>query len=294
MNGDVRNFTRSHKGRWLTTPAFRYRASHESKQRSDEFLLKTVITVTAVGLWLILPSTGGGQTRSAVPRSASRAATTDAELVRLRAEVLNKMKESRAGAEKLIALREAELKKLQEEYDKRRELYNQGLISRIELNRTERLLAEAMVRLDGDRRWLSEQDIAITEVTMRDELLRLPGLAVGGYSESGTLIRFNGGRAWSLADTPKIQDFFAQTFGRPLPISAYGQTSTHSHLQFDHRAAVDVALHPDSKEARTLMAYLRRNGIPFIAFRTAVAGAATGAHIHVGKPSPILRAAAIH
>jgi hypothetical protein len=294
MNGDVRNLTPNHKGRFLTTPAFRYRASHQRNQRSDEFLLKNVITVTAVGFLLILPSTGGGQTRSAAPRGAPRAATSDAELVRLRAEVLNKMKESRGGAEKLIALREEELKKLQEEYDKRRELYNQGLISRIELNRTERLLAEAMVRLDGDRRWLSEQDIAITEVTMRDELLRLPGLAVGGYSESGTLIRFNGGRAWSLADTPKIQEFFAQTFGRSLPISAYGQTSTHNHLQFDHRAAVDVALHPDSKEGRTLMAYLRRNGIPFIAFRTAVAGSATGAHIHVGKPSPTLHAAAIH
>jgi hypothetical protein len=31
---------------------------------------------------------------------------------------------------------------------------------------------------------------------------------------------------------------------------------------------------------------LRRAGIPFIAFRSAVAGAATGAHIHIGQPSP--------
>jgi hypothetical protein len=256
--------------------------------------LKNVITVLALCFLLILPSTGRSQLTKTAARSPARAVISDAELVRLRAEVLQKMKESRSGAEKLISLREEELKNLQEEYSKRRELYNQGLISRIELNRTERLLAQAMVRLDGDRRWLTEQDIAITEVSMRDELLRLPGLAVGGYSETGTLIRFNGGRAWSLADTPKLQNFFAQTFGRPLPISAYGQTATHDHLQFDHRAAVDVALHPDSKEGRTLIAYLRQNGIPFIAFRTAVAGSATGAHIHVGKPSPSLRAAAIH
>jgi hypothetical protein len=265
-----------------------------NKKRWDEFLLKNVITVTAVGFLLILPATGSGQTRSAAARSAPRAATSDAELVRLRAEVLNKMKESRAGAEKLIALREEELKKLQDEYDKRRELYSQGLISRIELNRTERLLDEAMVRLNGDRHLLIEQDIALTEVSMRDELLRLPGLGVGGYSENGALIRFNGGRAWSLEETPKLQTFFAQTFGRPLPISAYGQTSTHNHLQFDHRLALDVALHPDAREGRTLVEYLRRNGIPFIAFRTAVAGSATGAHIHVGNPSPSLRAAAIH
>jgi hypothetical protein len=34
-----------------------------------------------------------------------------------------------------------------------------------------------------------------------------------------------------------------------------------------------------------LIGYLRQSGIPFIAFRNAVPGAATGAHIHIGKPS---------
>ena len=40
-----------------------------------------------------------------------------------------------------------------------------------------------------------------------------------------------------------------------------------------------------NKEIVALIAYLRSNGIPYIAFRSAVAGAATGAHIHVGYPS---------
>lgn len=121
---------------------------------------------------------------------------------------------------------------------------------------------------------------------MRDELLRLPGLAVGGYSETATLLRYNGAAAWSLADAPKIEKFFRQTFGRALPISALGQTGTHDRLRFDHRDAMDVALHPESKEGQTLLNYLRQLGIPFIAFRGAVAGAATGAHIHIGKASP--------
>jgi len=47
-----------------------------------------------------------------------------------------------------------------------------------------------------------------------------------------------------------------------------------------------VALHPDSREGQSLIAYLRQSGIPFIAFRGAVPGAATGAHIHIGQPSP--------
>jgi hypothetical protein len=51
---------------------------------------------------------------------------------------------------------------------------------------------------------------------------------------------------------------------------------------------MDVALHPDSKEGQTLLNYLRQAGIPFMAFRGAVSGAATGAHIHIGNPSPVI------
>ena len=142
-----------------------------------------------------------------------------------------------------------------------------------------------MRRVDEDKRWIGETDMAITEAAMRDELLRLPGLAVGGYSETTKLLRFNGASLWSLAQAAKIEKFFSKTFGHALPISALGQTPTHDRLHFDHRDAMDVALHPDSKEGQTLLNYLRQAGIPFIAFRNAVPGAATGAHIHIGKPS---------
>jgi hypothetical protein len=33
------------------------------------------------------------------------------------------------------------------------------------------------------------------------------------------------------------------------------------------------------------MDYLRTNGIPFLSFRSAIPGVATGAHIHIGYPS---------
>jgi hypothetical protein len=59
-------------------------------------------------------------------------------------------------------------------------------------------------------------------------------------------------------------------------------------LGLDHREAVDVALRPDSAEGRVLMAYLRRNGIPFIAFRGKLSSLSTGAHIHIGRRSPRL------
>jgi hypothetical protein len=218
--------------------------------------------------------------------SASKKVTAgDRELARLRADLIEKMKESRASAEKLLALHEEQKRKASDEYERRRALYNEGLISRVELNQAERALAVMMLRVDEDKRWLTESDIAITEASLRDELLRLPGLAPGGYSESGALVRFNGAAQWSLADAPKIERFFSQTFGHALPISAFGQTATHDRLGFDHRNAMDVALNPDSDEGRSLLAFLRQGGIPFIAFRHAVPGAATGAHIHIGNPS---------
>jgi hypothetical protein len=54
----------------------------------------------------------------------------------------------------------------------------------------------------------------------------------------------------------------------------------------DHRNALDIAVQPASTEGRELMAYLRKAGIPFIAFRGQVRSMSTGAHIHIGRPSP--------
>ncbi|HKX51657.1 MAG TPA: hypothetical protein VJQ48_14600, partial [Candidatus Binatia bacterium] len=73
---------------------------------------------------LVLPAWIGaafGQAnKSRQTSSIPRGPAPDAELARLRADVLQKMRDSRAGAEKLIALREEQAKKLTEEYGKRR------------------------------------------------------------------------------------------------------------------------------------------------------------------------------
>ena len=89
-----------------------------------------------------------------------------------------------------------------------------------------------------------------------------------------------------MPDTARLRQFFAARFGRPLPVSAFGQTPLHDRMGFDHRDALDVAVHPDSPEGRALMDYLRAARIPFIASWGAVPGSASGAHIHVGQPSP--------
>ena len=114
-------------------------------------------------------------------------------------------------------------------------------------------------------------------------------LARGAYEETAGLVRFNGTASWALAEgTPKLQRFFLARFGRVLPISAFGQTALHDRMGFDHRNALDIALDPSSADGRAFMDYLRTAGIPFIAAWGAIPGAASGAHIHVGQPSPRL------
>ena len=250
-------------------------------------LLKSAIAATLLLSPMLSFSAGAEQAgRYAQSRpGAARRSAPDAELTRSRAEVLEKIKQTRIGAERLLELHEAERRRAEQEYFKQRDLYYQGLVARNDVLKAEHALAQAILKIDEDKRWIGETDMAITEVSMRDELLRLPKLAPGAYSETSTLMRFNGGTLFGLGDASRVERFFVETFGRALPVSARGQTATHDRLRFDHRDAMDVALHPDSREGQSLLNYLRQAGIPFIAFRGAVRGASTGAHIHIGKPS---------
>ena len=201
------------------------------------------------------------------------------------ADAVEKMKESWAKDQKLLLGYEREQSKLRAEVIKRRGLYQDGQISKEEVLEAERSFVSARMRIHEVRRSMMESDMAITEATLKDELLRMPVPAVNGFSETDHLSRFNGGARWSLKEASSVEKFYYQTYGRNLPVTAYGQTATHKQMRFDHRDSIDVALHPDSAEGKALINHLRRSGIPFIAFRGPVAGAATGAHIHIGQPS---------
>lgn len=90
---------------------------------------------------------------------------------------------------------------------------------------------------------------------------------------------------WSLADATKVENFFFTKFGRPLPTTAFGQSDIHDRWGLDHRQGLDVGLHPDSPEGVALVDFLRAEKIPFLVFRHAIPGVATGPHIHIGLPS---------
>ena len=196
-------------------------------------------------------------------------------------EVLERMKASREGYDQLLAAYEEQLKIQAAELARRRSLYQQGQLSEAAVRSAAYDVATTQTHIIEVQQWIFEDDLALTELMAR----AAPPLGKGGYEDSALLVRYNGQTAWSVGDAGKIESFFLSRFGRTIPVSAKGQTTAHDRLGFDHHNAMDVALYPDSEEGRALMQYLRQSGIPFIAFRGKMAGSATGAHIHIGKPS---------
>lgn len=205
------------------------------------------------------------------------------------ADLIGAMKAYGASLEKLLKIHEAEFRKKAGEVQARREFYEKGYISRLELEAAQRELAGVEAKLRDAEQKIAEVRIGMAEAAALERLLKLPALGPGEYAERGSWIRYNGKARWSLAGAAGIQRFFSERFKRPLPVSALGQTAFHDRMRLNHRDAMDVALHPDSVEGRSLIAYLRKAQIPFMAFRNGVPGSASGAHIHIGKPS--LRAA---
>jgi hypothetical protein len=197
--------------------------------------------------------------------------------------------EYKRSLEKLLALYRGQFQEKAERVVQLREFYERKLIARSDLEESQRALSEMEAKLGEIESKIAEADLAMGAANAWNGLEPVP---VEAIPRSGTLIHYDGRARWSLAGMERIEQFFLVKFGRPLPVSASGQTAVHDGLQLDHRNAVDVAVHPGSPEGRALMTYLRGEGIPFIAFSAPVAGSATGAHIHIGLPSVRLSAAA--
>ena len=200
-------------------------------------------------------------------------------------EVVKTARAYQATLDELAAVREAELARAARTRDRYRDLYARGLVARRDAEEAARLAEEARARLDETRRQIAAMGALIAEVEASREVAELGASSPDDVRATSTLVRYDGPREWTLRDMPDIERFFAGRFGRALPISAFGQTPVHARLGLDHARAVDVALHPDSDEGRVLIAHLRGLGIPFLAFRTAITGASTGAHVHIGRPS---------
>lgn len=192
-----------------------------------------------------------------------------------------------AHAQSLVELQQAEVEKLTKNTDLLRQLYSEGLIARIELEKAEQDLTAAKTRIEETKKAAELAKVQAQELAKAQQLTNAKSFVkptLMPLNKSATVMRSTAG-SWSIANLGSVQNFFSSTFGKPLPTSAIGQSATHNRMGWDHRNSVDVGVHPDSTEGRALIAYLQNAGIPFLAFRVAIPGVATGPHIHIGTAS---------
>ena len=211
------------------------------------------------------------------------------ELARLQAEFIQATKDYKASLEKLLTSYEKNVATAEKRLSQSRELLAQGLISKNDVAASERTLAEANDKVTETKRRMNSADAQIADTLVEAEAARSIAkskpMAKGSLVNTAAYIRYNGGASWALSDAWKVQRFFLDAFKKPLPIAVFGQGPIHDRWRLDHHNAMDVSLHPDGAEGQALMNFLRSNGIPFLAFRAAIPGTATGPHIHIGRPS---------
>jgi hypothetical protein len=219
------------------------------------------------------------------PIAARGAPDTDSrrDLERARADVVASTREYQASLARLLPFREDAVRRAAATLETRRRLLEDGAVARRDVETAAGALGAAEAQLARTRGEIAEAERLLAEAIAAE---RLPPLGAGATATTAALIQHQGPASWTLASVDSVRRFFSERFGRALPISALGQTPVHDRLGFDHRNALDVAVHPESAEGQALIAWLRSQGVSFLAFRGPVRGEATGAHIHIGEPSP--------
>ena len=224
---------------------------------------------------------------SAVAQSTSATKTKTAS-----ADLIEATEKSKTAAEQQLPLAEEAVTKATKSLTLLQQLASEGLIAQNEVERAEEELKGAKAHVEEVRKQIADSvqlaaDLKKAELNAQAGAAKVKQLTkptLMRVNASGSVIRSTSGN-WSLSNLSTVQQFFASTFGRPLPTSTIGQSATHNRLGWDHRHAVDVGVHPDSAEGRSLISFLQSANIPFLAFRSAIPGVSTGPHIHIGSPS---------
>jgi hypothetical protein len=189
-------------------------------------------------------------------------------------------------AEEMLAAAHRQVERQKEKVAEARKLVDAGVASRLsltpfieELDRRKRTvgLAESRARLLGELIEMAKTE----EASAMDD----PQEPVHTARSGKAMERYDGNGVFTTTHFHQIQTAFEKRFRKPLPVSARGGTALHRSLGFDHSGRVDVALTPDQKEGIWLRGFLETTRVPYYAFRRAIRGKATAAHIHIGPPS---------
>ena len=242
-------------------------------------------------LWLVVVVTLVSFDVSAQRRTKkkSAAAPPPTELSKLREEFISATKDYKASLAKLLPFYENAVKRAEEKLEQSKKLLAEGLIPKAQLEENERSLALAKQKVAETNRAMTGADDQIAgvlvEAAANDEIAKNLRFAKQSLIRTAAFTRYTGAGGWNLSDAWKVQRFFSDTFKKQLPIAVFGQGAIHDRWRLDHHNAMDIQLHPDGPEGRALLEFLQKNGIPYLAFRSAIPGTATGPHIHIGRPS---------
>jgi len=221
-----------------------------------------------------------------VPRAQlekAEAAVADAQDAALLRRTLygTELTEDQAGD--MVAAAQRRYDRRQAAYDEAKKLVDNGVASMqslspfqddLDLARKEVNLADSRANLTAELTHMAQAEMALDA-----KLSTAPDQA------HDLADRYEGDGTFSMGTFARVESDFEKHFGKPMPVSAMGETAVHRSLGFDHRGRVDVAIHPDQPEGHWLLEYLTDHRIPYFAFRHAVPGKATGAHIHIGPGS---------
>jgi hypothetical protein len=194
-----------------------------------------------------------------------------------------------AQAAEMLAAAERRLARTQAEIDRGRQLIAEGIAApdyctdmEAELARRQTALNQATERAD-----LLTGIAAVAHAEIETSAIGIKGTQAGARLPEEFVDGSHG--LLTSKDIKTLTLAFEKKFDKPLPVSARGETAVHRALGFDHTGRIDVALMPDSVEGVWLRRYLETNDIPYYAFRVAMPGKATGAHIHIGPGSTRLQ-----
>ncbi|MFL6214075.1 MAG: hypothetical protein ACJ74J_09310, partial [Blastocatellia bacterium] len=141
------------------------------------------------------------QSRKAAPRAARPTAQSKlkSEVAAAKSELIKATTEYKSSMATLATMYEAELKNAQQQLETRKQLFAQGIISKKELDASEKQIAEAQAKIDGSRKQMAEADDLIAESSVvdddDDQPTRAPSLT-GRYTSTPALIRYTGTAHW--------------------------------------------------------------------------------------------------
>jgi hypothetical protein len=189
-------------------------------------------------------------------------------------------------AEQLVSIAQRMVTRRQKSFARTQQLVDSGVISRAEaeshgadFERAQTELQLAMTRATLVQQMAESLRIEKSLASVEHEIDEHPEWNGKMYT------KYDGKGSFDRSELQGIESAFLARFAKRLPISADGMTAVHRSMGFDHRGRIDVAVSPDMPEGVWLMKQLQASRIPFFAFRMAIPGKATGAHIHIGPQS---------